>query len=224
MSSRAAGGPFNALRVSFRRRGDLLPTRDCLQDAVRLLPGRGFSCIVFVGLSVIKRVIILCTPLLLETNLLMSDGHLVRLSDKQLMKPIPKTKNTPVLRTDFSDETSWELLSTAILQPESFEDFQPNVDFICDPDYDGLTVEQMLLLIPPDSRHRLVYVVDRLALMHPEHPILVVDVSTEPGRSFRVIPSETWAVENNLSLGNMSFAEFADAVDQDGIFRDFPEG
>ena len=45
----------------------------------------------------------------------------------------------------------------------------------------------------------------------------------EPGRTFRVIPSEMWSVENNLSIANMDFAEFADAVDEDGVFRGFPE-
>jgi hypothetical protein len=29
------------------------------------------------------------------------------------------------------------------------------------------------------------------------------------------------SVENNLSIGNMDFDEFANAVDKDGIFRGF---
>jgi hypothetical protein len=32
-----------------------------------------------------------------------------------------------------------------------------------------------------------------------------------------------WSVENNLSLANMDFEEFANAVDVDGLFRGFPE-
>jgi hypothetical protein len=51
----------------------------------------------------------------------------------------------------------------------------------------------------------------------------VVDLYAEPGRTFRVVPRETWAVENNLSIANMDFAEFADRADPDGIFRGFPE-
>jgi hypothetical protein len=30
-----------------------------------------------------------------------------------------------------------------------------------------------------------------------------------------------WAVENNLSLANMDYEEFAEAVDAQGIFRGF---
>jgi hypothetical protein len=50
----------------------------------------------------------------------------------------------------------------------------------------------------------------------------VIDALDEPGRTFRVVPSELWAVENNLSLSNMDFEEFAEAVDGDGVFRAFP--
>jgi hypothetical protein len=47
------------------------------------------------------------------------------------------------------------------------------------------------------------------------------DMYHDPGRTFRVIPSEMWGVENNLSLSNMDFFEFADAADEDGVFRGF---
>ena len=50
-----------------------------------------------------------------------------------------------------------------------------------------------------------------------------MDLLGEPGRTFRVIPSEIWGVENNLSIANMGFEEFADAVDSDGVFRGFPQ-
>jgi len=65
--------------------------------------------------------------------------------------------------------------------------------------------------------------VDRVALTDPEHPILVVDLMDQPGRTFRVIPSEAWGVENNLSIANMGFEEFAEAADEDGVFRGFPK-
>jgi hypothetical protein len=39
-------------------------------------------------------------------------------------------------------------------------------------------------------------------------------------------PRKTESIENNLSIGNMGFEEFAEAVDRDGTFRGFrtPEG
>ena len=137
------------------------------------------------------------------------------------MKRIPETKNTLVLRTDFSDTAAWESICVAIQAPVG--EFRAYVDFVSDPEYANLAVEQLSLLIPQGSNHTFLFVVDHTALAHPDHPILVVDLYTERGRTFRVVPSEMWAVENNLSLANMDFAEFADAVDRDGIFRGFPE-
>jgi hypothetical protein len=32
-----------------------------------------------------------------------------------------------------------------------------------------------------------------------------------------------WSVENNLSLSNMGFEEFAESVDEDGVFRGFSD-
>jgi hypothetical protein len=43
----------------------------------------------------------------------------------------------------------------------------------------------------------------------------------EPGREFRAVPRAVQAIENNVSLANMDFDDFANAVDDDGIFRGF---
>ena len=97
------------------------------------------------------------------------------------------------------------------------------MDFLSDPEYDGITPEQLRSLVSQSQNHMLIFIVDQVALAHPDHPLLVVDLHDEPGRAFRVIPSEMWGIENNLSIANMEFAEFADNVDQDGVFRGFPE-
>jgi hypothetical protein len=49
----------------------------------------------------------------------------------------------------------------------------------------------------------------------------VIDLFDKPARSFRAIPSAIQAVENNLSIWNMDFEDFTNAVDADGIFRRF---
>jgi uncharacterized protein DUF6924 len=46
-----------------------------------------------------------------------------------------------------------------------------------------------------------------------------VDLTDEPGKTFRVIPAEMWSVENNFSLANLDFADFVEAVDNEGIYR-----
>jgi hypothetical protein len=138
------------------------------------------------------------------------------------MKYIPNTDNALVLRTVFSDAAAWEALCAAIEEPVG--EFKAYVEFVSDPAFDSISLEQLLSLVPKDSNHTYMFVVDHMALVQPEHPILVVDLYTEPGRTFRVIPAEMWGIENNLSTANMDFAEFADEADADGVFRGFPGG
>jgi hypothetical protein len=61
-------------------------------------------------------------------------------------------------------------------------------------------------------------------MRHSEHPVLIVDLFERSGREFRAIPSTVQSIENNLSLANMDFEEFAEAVDDDRIFRGFSRG
>jgi hypothetical protein len=90
------------------------------------------------------------------------------------VKNIPETHQALVLRTDFSDDSTWDSIRAAIRKPVG--KFRAYFDFV------------------------------------------------ELGRTFRVIPSEMWDVENNLSLANMDFPEFAGSTGPDGIFRGFPGG
>ena len=138
------------------------------------------------------------------------------------MKTIPETESSLALRTDFSDASAWDRVCAMV--QESVGDFKAYVELVSDPEYDGLTPEQLLSLLPEGSHRSFAFLIDRVALTHPEHPILAVDLQDEPGRTFRVIPSEAWGVENNLSLANMGFEEFAGAVDADGVFRGFKDG
>ena len=137
------------------------------------------------------------------------------------MKNIPETDDSLVLRTDFTDDVAWEAICAAIQKPVG--EFRAYVEFLSDPEYHGITLEQLLSLIPQGSDHTFIFIVDQITLSQPDNPILVVDLIREPGRTFRVIPSEMWGVENNLSIANMDFEEFVDAVDEDGVFRGFWE-
>ena len=58
-------------------------------------------------------------------------------------------------------------------------------------------------------------------MAEPDHPLLVLDTRIEPGRSFRALPSQVQSIENNLSIANMDWEDFAGAVDADGVFRGF---
>ena len=140
------------------------------------------------------------------------------------MKKIPFTDDTVVLRTDYSDESAWDSICDAIQQ--DYGGFRAYVEFVNDRAFDGITPEEALSLLDPSddgATRSFFFIVDKMSLTHAEQPVLVIDLVNALGRTFRVIPSMMWSVENNLSIANMDFAEFADEVDSDGIFRDFPD-
>ncbi|MBB4634277.1 DUF6924 domain-containing protein [Longimicrobium terrae] len=137
------------------------------------------------------------------------------------MKNLPQTDDSLVVRTDFSNAAAWDAIRSAIDEPAG--EFKAYVEWISDPGYDGLTPEQLRPFAPAGSGINYLFIVDQITITHPEHPVLVLDLSAEPGRTFRVVPSALADVENNLSIANMEFADFADSVEPDGIFRGFSQ-
>lgn len=139
------------------------------------------------------------------------------------MKQIPETEYALVLRTDFSDQRTWERICAMIGEPVGDFHFLAYVEFLDDMQYADITKEQLLELIAKNYSHSFIIVVDQIAISNPQHPLLIVDLYERSGREFRAVPSEIQGIENNLSIANMDFDEFADSVDADGIFRGFPK-
>ena len=135
------------------------------------------------------------------------------------MATIPAAGGTPLIRTDFSDEAAWRAVARAA-GAENEDGFQAQLAIVDDPAFDGMAAEQVARLAASGTRHACLFVADATTMTHDEHPLLSLDLRPV-GRSFRVVPSALWGVENNLAIANMDFEEFADAVDADGIFRDF---
>jgi Domain of unknown function (DUF6924) len=138
------------------------------------------------------------------------------------MVTLPQTSATPLIRTDFSDFAAWKAACARIATPSEEDGFLAVVEILDDPAYDGLTSEQLLAMAPESLNQAILIVADKIALSSTEVPLLVIALNRDRGREIRVIASELWGVENNLSLANMDFHEFADSVDEDGVFRGFP--
>ncbi len=137
------------------------------------------------------------------------------------MKDLPDSANSLVVRTDFSDEAAWARICGEIEAPVG--EFRAYVSFVSDPDFDGLSISALTSLGQRDPTRGYMFIVDRISLTDAEHPILVLDLADEPEPTFRVVPREMWSVENNLSIANMDWLDFADSVDADGVFRGFPD-
>ncbi len=138
------------------------------------------------------------------------------------MKPLPDTPDALVLRTDFSDDAMWRAVCEASSAPSPGDGFLANLTFVEDRSFEAATVADLIAAAAAASQYRsFMFVADDVTIHEADHPVLVIDLADQPGRSFRVIPSEMWSVENNLSLANMDFDEFAEAVDASGIYRGF---
>jgi hypothetical protein len=130
--------------------------------------------------------------------------------------------DTPLVRTDFSDPLAWAKVRQLISRPNA-DGFVARVYLIDDRSWAGLQPTAVVLrLRPPRSDHGLVIIADGWTLHDPEHTLLCVDPLTL--KSLRVIPSELWSIENNLSLANLDWPDFLEAADEDGVLRGFTDG
>jgi hypothetical protein len=138
------------------------------------------------------------------------------------MKALPDTPHALVLRTDFSDEPAWQSLRAAFDVPSPGDGFLPNLTCFEDRSFEAATVAELIAAAAGGSQYRtFMFVADGVTMHDADHPVLVIDLADQAGRSFRVIPSEMWSVENNLSLANLDFEHFSDSVDAAGVFRGF---
>jgi uncharacterized protein DUF6924 len=134
----------------------------------------------------------------------------------------PKTDNTLLLRSDYSDDAAWKELCRLVEVP-SEDDFRANLTFVEHPEMDGKSVAELMAVVEGGEYRSFFFVADQEAIHGREHPVLVVDLADQRGRTFRVVPTQMWSVENNLSLANMDFEEFAESVDSEGVFRGFSD-
>jgi hypothetical protein len=133
---------------------------------------------------------------------------------------IPTSENALLIRTDFSDQSGWQKLKAAVSEPE--DPFIFAMEIVDDHANSGATIEQVMAALPEDYPHSFIVVADSPAITQPDHPLLVVDLLEERGRQFRAVATQVASIDNNLSIANMGFEEFAGLVDEGGVFRGIP--
>lgn len=161
--------------------------------------------------------IILILVVLCSCNNIIKDKETAKIETVQTSEE----QKTLVIRTDFGNDSIWETLCYNIMNPQSELKFTPYVEFISDKKYNALTPEQVQKILPTNYNEAIVFIVDNKTMTQSDNPVVCIDLEVEKGRMFRIIPSEMWGVENNVRIANMDFYEFADQVDEDGIFRGF---
>ncbi|MEW6302023.1 MAG: hypothetical protein AB1705_01035 [Verrucomicrobiota bacterium] len=133
---------------------------------------------------------------------------------------IPPSESALLIRTDFTDQSAWENLIATVSEPE--DPFTFNMEIVDDRAHSGATVEQLMESLPEDYPHSFMVVADNVAISQSDYPLLVVDLLEDRGRQFRAVAAQIASIDSNLSIANMGFDEFAELVDDSGVFRGIP--
>ncbi|MFJ7078571.1 DUF6924 domain-containing protein [Streptomyces sp. NPDC098781] len=132
---------------------------------------------------------------------------------------LPPTARSLAIRTDFSDQATWNKLRLALVAVNDDEEPGSFLHILEDPVYHDLTAAEIVSSGRNDGDHGYVILLDRESMTCPEHPVLLLDLDEEPSRTFRVAAPHLSTVEANLLLANMDFADFADAAEgSDGVY------
>ena len=137
------------------------------------------------------------------------------------MPELPKLNCSLFVRTDFTSDDVWREVRDHALR-ESEEGFRAYLEPVSDPAFDGAGWEEVKATVPANEHGALVlFIADSTTLTRPDHPVLVVNLLDDDRRPFRCIPPGLWGIDNNLNIANMDWSDFADAVDECGVFRGF---
>ncbi len=128
-----------------------------------------------------------------------------------------ETGQTPLLRVDFGDQQAWEAVRSAVEAPVGGGLVVAAVDVVNDPRLADLTVEQVVAAVGPDAPHAVIVVADRRTMAGPGAPLLVID--RRDRCELRCAPGALWAIVNDTGIRGMPLHEFADDVDESGVFR-----
>jgi hypothetical protein len=124
-----------------------------------------------------------------------------------------------LVRTDFTDAGGWASLMTAI--EREWYGSVADVEVVDDPEFSGLTAEELMGRLPGGFLPGMLVVVDAQALATEGHELLGLDLHDEPGRPMRFTADVLVEIQVNLDLANMDFFDFADSAGPDGVYRGF---
>ena len=116
----------------------------------------------------------------------------------------------------FTHPDEWARLSQAATNPTP-KGYQASLVIVDDVDNDGAQWRDIIAVL---RRLPVAFIADVTAMTEPGFPVLVIDSWQEPPREpFRCTAAELVSVENNLSIFNMDWEDFAGCVESDGVFR-----
>lgn len=131
--------------------------------------------------------------------------------------------STPLVRTWFEDEESWQRLLTEAVTRAHERGEYADIAIIDDSDAAGLSLSELAALHHVPTGHSLVIVADRRAMTEAGHPLLVLRADgASPPAQMRAAADQIAGIEINVALlANLDWEDFATHVGPDGVFRGF---
>ncbi|WP_375491539.1 DUF6924 domain-containing protein [uncultured Jatrophihabitans sp.] len=140
-----------------------------------------------------------------------------------MARQLPRSRYALLVRTDFTDEQSWDEVFLAARAPD-VDGYSAQLTGVGMAAFDGAHWEIVRDAVPDDPNgSAVVFIVDAETIRTPSRPILVASLGPDRAgqRPFRCVPSAVASVENNLNTGNMDWLDFVSAVGADGVFTRF---
>ena len=126
-----------------------------------------------------------------------------------------------LVRTDFSDDAAWRAIAAAATRANA-EGFAAGVQLVDDAAWAGATAQDVREAHTKGDERAVAFLVDATTVAAPDRPILCVSLEGKKLKTLRVVPGSLASVENNLSIGNLDWRDFARSLDAGGVFRGFP--
>ena len=130
--------------------------------------------------------------------------------------------STPIIRIDFSDDTSWEAMKYEI-NKSSFYMQSASVHYVSDKYNESLLPGELVAKYKSNQKIDDIYIYDSQSTKDGSILIIALDPIVDCPNSIRITPEKLAMYDVNSSLGNMDFIDFAQSIDSDGIFREFSE-
>jgi hypothetical protein len=131
---------------------------------------------------------------------------------------LPESEIYLLVRTYFGDDVLWNGLREEI-QRGSEDGYYGGVDFVDDSRFDGYSVEDLVAAHPHRAEDwDVLYVADESAITSNGYPLLVVRVGSDDEIPFRCRADALHEIDGNLSIANLDWDDFRDAVGESGVY------
>jgi hypothetical protein len=127
--------------------------------------------------------------------------------------------NSIVLRTDFTDARAWDDVCARLSIPKYDDEGDIGLEFYSDPEYDGVTADDLGPRELGDDDPYLVFLVDESTLQSPEYLVLVMDLEGDPGTFFRAPAADVGNLQACIISGVHLLEDYSRFVDSDGVLK-----